>query len=82
MQLRELGEYRERRGWGLAGKYVDPGVSGAKDSRTGTKSTDGRWRRLGASAVATLLECHMGGEIYSFAGSLVASCQLLLNRAP
>jgi hypothetical protein len=43
MQLRELGEYRERRGWGLAGKYVDPGVSGAKDSRTGTQSTDGRW---------------------------------------
>jgi DNA invertase Pin-like site-specific DNA recombinase len=33
MQLRELREYIERRGWTLAGEYVDSGVSGAKDSR-------------------------------------------------
>jgi DNA invertase Pin-like site-specific DNA recombinase len=33
MQLRELREYVERRGWTLAGEYVDEGVSGAKDSR-------------------------------------------------
>lgn len=33
MQTRELGEYVERRGWTLAGEYVDTGVSGAKDSR-------------------------------------------------
>ena len=33
MQLRELREYVERRGWTLAGEYVDAGVSGAKDSR-------------------------------------------------
>jgi len=33
MQLRELREYTERRGWELAGEYVDAGVSGAKDSR-------------------------------------------------
>src|SRR5260221_7878021 len=33
MQLRELREYVERRGWTLAGEYVDEGFSGAKDSR-------------------------------------------------
>jgi DNA invertase Pin-like site-specific DNA recombinase len=33
MQLRELREYCERRGFAVAGEYVDVGVSGAKDSR-------------------------------------------------
>jgi DNA invertase Pin-like site-specific DNA recombinase len=33
MQLRELREYCDRRGWQLAGEYVDAGISGAKDSR-------------------------------------------------
>lgn len=33
MQTRELREYIERRGWQLAGEYIDTGVSGAKDSR-------------------------------------------------
>jgi DNA invertase Pin-like site-specific DNA recombinase len=33
MQLRELREYCERRGWEISGEYVDNGVSGAKDSR-------------------------------------------------
>jgi DNA invertase Pin-like site-specific DNA recombinase len=33
MQLRELREYVERRGWTLAREYVDEGISGAKDSR-------------------------------------------------
>jgi DNA invertase Pin-like site-specific DNA recombinase len=33
MQLRELREYCERRGWIVAREYVDTGVSGAKDSR-------------------------------------------------
>lgn len=33
MQLRELRDYCERRGWTVAGEYVDVGVSGAKDSR-------------------------------------------------
>jgi len=33
MQLRELREYCERRGWAVTGEYVDVGVSGAKDSR-------------------------------------------------
>ena len=33
MQVRELREYCERRGWEIAGQYVDAGISGAKDSR-------------------------------------------------
>lgn len=33
MQLRELREYCERRGWQIAGEYVDVGISGAKDKR-------------------------------------------------
>ena len=33
MQLRELREYCERRGWTAAGEYVDTGISGAKDRR-------------------------------------------------
>ena len=33
MQLRELHEYCQRRGWEPAGEYVDSGISGAKDSR-------------------------------------------------
>jgi DNA invertase Pin-like site-specific DNA recombinase len=33
MQTRELREYCKRRGWEIAGEYVDVGVSGAKDSR-------------------------------------------------
>ncbi len=33
MQLAELREYATRRGWEIAGEYVDAGVSGAKDSR-------------------------------------------------
>ncbi len=33
MQLRELREYAERRGWRIAEAYVDAGVSGSKDSR-------------------------------------------------
>src|SRR6202167_6023927 len=33
MQVRELREYCERRGWQIAGEFVDSGISGAKDSR-------------------------------------------------
>ena len=33
MQTRELREYCERRGWTVAGEYVDTGISGAKDRR-------------------------------------------------
>jgi DNA invertase Pin-like site-specific DNA recombinase len=33
MQTRELREYAERRGWTIAGEYVDSGVSGTKEKR-------------------------------------------------
>ena len=33
MQLRDFSEYCERRGWALAGEYVDIGVSGTKEKR-------------------------------------------------
>jgi DNA invertase Pin-like site-specific DNA recombinase len=33
MQLAELREHASRRGWELAGEYVDQGVSGSKESR-------------------------------------------------
>jgi len=33
MQLREIREYIQRRGWELTAEFVDAGVSGAKDSR-------------------------------------------------
>ena len=33
VQLRELREYCKRRGWTLAGEYVDVGISGAKERR-------------------------------------------------
>jgi predicted site-specific integrase-resolvase len=34
MQLRELREHCQRRGWEIVGEYVDIGVSGSKDSRS------------------------------------------------
>src|SRR5258707_6769437 len=33
MQLRELREHCQRRGWEIVGEFVDVGVSGSKDSR-------------------------------------------------
>src|SRR5271155_4347310 len=33
MQIRELREYCQRRGWEIEGEYVDAGVSGAKEHR-------------------------------------------------
>ena len=33
MQLRELREFVDRRGWQTTGEYVDKGISGSKDSR-------------------------------------------------
>jgi len=33
LQTRELREFAERRGWQIAGEYVDEGISGAKEKR-------------------------------------------------
>lgn len=53
MQLRELREYCDRRGWQIAGEYVDVGISGAKDSRPELNKllADGHRRRFDAVVV-------------------------------
>ncbi len=35
MQLRELREYCQRRGWKIAGEYTDAGGSGSRENRPG-----------------------------------------------
>jgi len=53
MQLRELREYCERRGWTIAGEYVDTGISGTKDKRPALDRlmADAHKRRLDVIAV-------------------------------
>jgi len=53
MQLRELREYCERRGWQITGEYVDVGISGAKDKRPqlDRMMADAHKRRLDVVAV-------------------------------
>jgi len=53
LQLRELREYCERRGWQIAGEYVDNGISGAKDRRPELDRllADAHKRRFDAVAV-------------------------------
>jgi DNA invertase Pin-like site-specific DNA recombinase len=53
MQLRELREYCQHRGWELVGEYVDAGFSGAKDSRPELNrlNADARRRRFDAVVV-------------------------------
>jgi DNA invertase Pin-like site-specific DNA recombinase len=53
MQLRELREYAERRGWEVANVYTDAGVSGSKDSRPALNRlmADAKQRRIDAVLV-------------------------------
>jgi len=53
MQTRELKEYIERRGWQLAGEYVDVGISGSKEKRPELDRlmADAHRRRFAAVAV-------------------------------
>src|SRR5579863_5563489 len=53
MQTRELEEYCQRRGWEVAGCYVDTGISGAKESRPELDRliADAHRRRFDAVAV-------------------------------
>ena len=53
MQLRELREYADRRGWQVAGEYTDQGVSGSKESRPELNRlmTDAHRRRFDAILV-------------------------------
>src|SRR5215470_15919943 len=53
LQLNELRDYSERRGWKIAGEYVDNGVSGAKESRPELNRlmADAKKRKFDAIAV-------------------------------
>jgi DNA invertase Pin-like site-specific DNA recombinase len=53
MQVRELREYCERRGWSVAGEYVDVGICGAQDSRPELNrlAADAHRRRFDAAIV-------------------------------
>src|SRR5215471_16351236 len=53
MQTRELREYCERRGWNVAGEYVDLGISGTKEKRPDLDRlmTDAHRRRFDAVIV-------------------------------
>jgi DNA invertase Pin-like site-specific DNA recombinase len=53
MQTRELQEYAARRGWTVAGEYVDVGVSGTKEKREALDRlmADAHWRRFDAVVV-------------------------------
>lgn len=53
MQVVEVREYCERRGWEIAGEYVDVGVSGAKERRPQLDrlQADCRKRRVDAVVV-------------------------------
>ena len=53
MQLRELREHCQRRGWEIVGEYVDVGVSGSKDSRPELNKlvADAKRRKLDAVLV-------------------------------
>ena len=53
MQLREVHEYCQHRGWELTGEYVDAGISGAKDSRPELNrlNADAKRRRFDAVVV-------------------------------
>lgn len=53
VQTREIREYCERRGWTIAGEYVDVGISGAKEKRPELDRlmTDAHRRRFDAVIV-------------------------------
>src|SRR5208283_5188998 len=63
LQLRELREYCSRRGWEIAGEYVDRGVSGAKESRP-------QLNRLMADAKQRTFDCVVVWRLDRFGRSL------------
>lgn len=51
MQLRELRDYCSRRGWDVAGEYIDVGISGVKERRPQLDQLLSNARRRGFDAV-------------------------------
>ncbi len=70
MQLRELREYIERRGWQSVGEYVDAGFSGAKASRPALD-------RLMAAAARREFDCVLVWKIDRFGRSVLHLSQQL-----
>ncbi len=70
MQLRELREYVERRGWQSVGEYVDAGFSGAKASRPALD-------RLMAAAARREFDCVLVWKIDRFGRSVLHLSQQL-----
>ena len=42
LQMREVRQFVQRRGWQIAEEYTDKGISGSKREKTSTGQTDGR----------------------------------------
>jgi len=63
MQVNELREYCQRRGWEIAGEYVDTGISGAKDRRP-------ELDRLNADAHRRRFDCVVVWKFDRFARSV------------
>jgi DNA invertase Pin-like site-specific DNA recombinase len=63
MQVNELREYCQRRGWEIAGEYVDAGISGAKDRRP-------ELDRLNADAHRRRFDCVVVWKFDRFARSV------------
>ena len=68
MQLRELREYCERRGWDVAGEYVDVGISGSKKrfdlaNYAGAQHVLYDERRLAGNVVAEVAHQHTRVEV-------------------
>ena len=72
MQLRELRDYCARRGWEIAGEYVDTGWSGAKASRP-------RFDALMADAVRHVVDCIVVWKLDRW-GRSVTNCLESLER--
>jgi len=63
LQLRELREYAQQRGWSVTGEYVDEGISGSKDSRP-------QLNRLMLDAKLRRIDCVLVWKLDRFGRSL------------
>src|SRR5437867_2678608 len=72
MQTREIEEYCDRRGWSIADRYIDAGISGAKDSRP-------ELNRLVADAHKRRFDCVVVWKFDRFARSVSHLLRALEN---
>lgn len=72
LQLRELREYCERRGWTIAGEYVDKGLSGSRASRP-------ELDRMMQDAMEHRVECVLVWKLDRFGRSVLNLAQALLK---